>query len=254
MKVAIFQANTVDNEIDSNLKRYDSYLNQLDSDTDLIVFPEMFTTGFSIDIDHAQTMQQSGLKWMRTKAVERNIAISGTLLIEENKDYVNRHFFVFPNGEFEYYDKKHLFCLSKEPKVITPGNEKKIVNYKGWNIALFTCYDIRFPSWCRNTYKEGKYGYDISIYCASWESSRNFAWENLLVGRAIENVSYVVGVNRVGYDKTNLNYLGCSKILNFKGEKLVDTELNKEEIAYHTLDKQSLESFRKSFPVGEDWD
>ncbi|MFA7133293.1 MAG: nitrilase-related carbon-nitrogen hydrolase, partial [Bacteroidales bacterium] len=127
MKVAIFQANTVDNEIDSNLKRYDSYINQLDSDTDLIVFPEMFTTGFSIDIDYAQTMQQSGLKWMRTKAVERNIAISGTLLIEENKDYVNRHFFVFPNGEFEYYDKKHLFCLSKEPKVITPGNEKKIV-------------------------------------------------------------------------------------------------------------------------------
>lgn len=254
MKVAIFQANTIDNEIESNLKRYDFYINTLDTDTELLVFPEMFTTGFSIDIDHAQKMEGSGLKWMREKAIEKNIAISGTLLIEEKKKYVNRHFFVFPNGGYEYYDKKHLFCLSKEPKVITPGCEKKIVTYKGWNIALFTCYDIRFPSWCRNTYKEGKYGYDISIYCASWEASRNFAWTNLMVSRAIENVSYVIGVNRVGADETNKNYLGCSKILNYKGEELVGAQQNEEEIVYHTLDKQSLLSFRKSFPVGKDWD
>lgn len=165
MKVAIFQANTVDNEAESNLRRYDSFLEKLDTDTELLVFPEMFTTSFSIDTDYAQTMEGSSLKWMRDKAVEKGIAISGTLLIEENKKYVNRHFFVFPDGNYEYYDKKHLFCLSKEPKVITPGNKKKIVNYKGWNIALLTCYDIRFPSWCRNTYNEGEYGYDIAIYC-----------------------------------------------------------------------------------------
>ncbi|HHT03472.1 MAG TPA: nitrilase family protein [Bacteroidales bacterium] len=254
MKVAIFQANTVDNEAESNLRRYDSFLEKLDTDTELLVFPEMFTTSFSIDTDYAQTMEGSSLKWMRDKAVEKGIAISGTLLIEENKKYVNRHFFVFPDGNYEYYDKKHLFCLSKEPKVITPGNKKKIVNYKGWNIALLTCYDIRFPSWCRNTYNEGEYGYDIAIYCASWESARNFAWTNLLVSRAIENFAYVIGVNRVGIDKANLNYLGCSTILNYKGETLVGTHQNKEEIAYRVLDKQSLISFREYFPVGEDWD
>lgn len=254
MKVAIFQANTIDNEAESNLKRYDSVLDNLDKDTELLVFPEMFTTSFSIDIKDAQTMQGKSLRWMIAKAIEKNIAISGTLLIEEGNRYVNRHFFVFPDGKYEYYDKKHLFCLSKEPKVITPGNQKKIVNYKGWNIALLTCYDIRFPSWCRNTYNEGNYGYDIAIYCASWESARNFAWTSLMVGRAIENVSYVIGVNRVGVDKANLVYLGCSTILNFKGETLVGTQQNKEEIAYHTLDKQSLISFRNYFPVGEDWD
>lgn len=254
MKIAIFQANTVDNQADSNLKRYDSFLENLDKDTELLVFPEMFTTGFKIDTTHAETMQGKSLNWMKTKAIEKGIAIAGTLLIEEDNKFVNRHFFVFPNGEFEYYDKKHLFCLSKEPRIITPGDEKKIVNYKGWKIALFTCYDIRFPAWCRNAYNNGEYDYDIAIFCASWDSARNHAWTSLYVARAIENVTYVIAVNRVGIDFFNIEYFGNSTIVNFKGEKLVETEQKKEEIAYYTIDKNLLYSFRNSFPVAKDWD
>ncbi|MBP1645161.1 MAG: 2-oxoglutaramate amidase [Bacteroidetes bacterium] len=254
MKIAIFQANTVDNQIDSNLKRYDSFLENLDKDTELLVFPEMFTTGFTINSLHAETMQGKSLNWMKTKAIEKQIAIAGTILIEEDYKFVNRHLFVFPNGEFEYYDKKHLFCLSKEPRVITPGKGKKIVNYKDWKIALFTCYDIRFPAWCRNAYNNEEYDYDIAIFSASWDSARNHAWTSLYVARAIENVSYVIVVNRVGIDNFNIKYFGSSTILNYKGEKLVDTKQNKEEIAYSTIDKNLLYSFRNSFPVAKDWD
>lgn len=254
MKIAIFQANTVDNQIDSNLKRYDSFLENLDKDTELLVFPEMFTTGFTMNTLHAETMQGKGLNWMKEKAIEKGIAISGTLLIEEDKRFVNRHFFVFPDGKFEFYDKKHLFCLSKEPRVITPGKEKKIVEYKGWKIALFTCYDIRFPAWCRNSYNNEEYDYDLAIYCSSWDSARNLAWTSLYVARAIENISYVVAVNRVGIDNFNIKYFGHSAIINYKGEKLVDTIENEEEIAYHTIDKKLLNDFRDYFPIGKDWD
>ena len=254
MKVAIFQANTVNDEIESNLLRYDSLLNKLDSDTELLVFPEMFTSGFSLDINYAETMQGRSLKWMKEKAIEKGITISGSLFINENDKYFNRHFFVMPNGEYEYYDKKHLFSLSKEPNIITPGNEKRIVNYKGWYIALFTCYDIRFPIWCRNTYSNNEYGYDIAIYVSSWACERNFAWQSLLVGRAIENMAYTIGVNRVGIDKKGIKYNGSSAILNYKGETLVMAENEKEEIVYHTLDNQSLLLFRQSFPIGKDWD
>jgi predicted amidohydrolase len=254
MKVAIFQANTVNNEIESNLLRYDSLLKKLDKNTELIIFPEMFTTGFSIDTKYAETMQGSSLMWMKEKAIEKGIAISGSLFINENNNYFNRHFFVFPNGEYEYYDKKHLFCLSKEPNIISPGNKKKIVNYKDWNIALFTCYDIRFPLWCRNTYLNNEYGYDIAIYAASWAKTRSFAWSSLLIGRAIENIAYTIGVNRIGIDNNGIKYNGDSVILNYKGETLATAEKEKEEIVYHILDKQSLLSFRQSFPIGRDWD
>lgn len=254
MKVAIFQANTVNDEIESNLLRYDSLLNKLESDTELLVFPEMFTSGFSLDINYAETLQGRSLKWMKEKAIEKGIAISGSLFINENDKYFNRHFFVMPNGEYEYYDKKHLFSLSKEPNIITPGNEKRIVNYKGWNIALFTCYDIRFPIWCRNTYSNNEYGYDIAIYVSSWAYERNFAWQSLLIGRAIENMAYTIGVNRVGIDKKGVKYNGSSVILNYKGETLTMAENEKEEIVYHTLDNQSLLLFRQSFPIGKDWD
>jgi omega-amidase len=254
MKVAIFQANIVNDEIESNLLRYDSLLNKLHSDTELLIFPEMFTSGFSLNINYAETMQGRSLKWMKEKAIEKGIAISGSLFINENDKYFNRHFFIMPNGEYEYYDKKHLFSLSKEPKVITSGNDKKIVNYNGWKIALFTCYDIRFPIWCRNTYSNNEYGYDIAIYVSSWACERNFAWQSLLVGRAIENMAYTIGVNRVGIDKKGVKYNGSSTILNYKGETLVMAENEKEEIVYHTLDNQSLLLFRQSFPIGKDWD
>lgn len=254
MKVAIFQANTVNDEIELNLLRYDSLLKKLESDTELLVFPEMFTSGFSLDINYAETMQGRSLKWMKAKAIEKGTAISGSLFINENDRYFNRHFFVIPNGEYEYYDKKHLFSLSKEPKLITSGNDKRIVNYKGWRIAIFTCYDIRFPIWCRNTYSNNKYGYDIAIYVASWALERNFAWQSLLIGRAIENMAYTIGVNRVGTDKKGVKYNGSSVILNYKGETLAMAENEKEEIVYHTLDNQSLLLFRQSFPIGKDWD
>lgn len=253
MKIAIFQANTIDHRFDENLKRYDEILSQLETDTQLLVMPEMFSTGFTIDTNDAQTMSGSSLRWMKNKSIERGIAIAGSLFIEEDGKYYNRHFFMFPNGDYEYYDKKHLFCLSKEPELLTSGNSKKIVEYLGWKIALFTCYDLRFPLWCKNSY-DGDYGYDISIFVASWPEVRSYAWRSLLAARAIENISYLVGVNRCGIDETGVSYSGDSVILNFKGETLVKVEPKKEEIAYHIIDKQSLIDFRNIFPVGRDWD
>lgn len=254
MKIGIFQANTIDNKIEENIIRYNSILESLEKDVELLVMPEMFTTGFTIDPNYAETMQGMGLNWMIGVAKTKNIAIAGSLFINEDGRLVNRHFFVFPNGEYEYYDKKHLFCLSKEPELVSPGNKKLIVNYKGWRFNILTCYDLRFPLWARNSYNDGDYAYDVLIYVASWPEARAFQWTSLLRARAIENVSYLIGVNRVGVDNTGLNYTGDSVILNFKGEALVSAAQNKEEILYHTIDKESLSGFRVSFPVGRDWD
>lgn len=254
MKIGIFQTNIIDHKIQENISKYNEILKDLDKDTELLVLPEMFTTGFTIEPNDAESIDGLGFNWMKDVAIEKKIGVSGSLFIREENRLINRHFFVFPDGHFQYYDKKHLFCLSREPELVSPGNMKLIVEYKDWRFGINTCYDLRFPTWARNSYNNGDYAYDVLLYVACWPEERAFQWTSLLRARSIENVSYLIGVNRVGVDNKGLNYTGDSVILNFKGERLSGCAQNKEEIAYHILDKQSLKDFRKSFPVARDWD
>ena len=254
MKIAIFQANTKDNKIDENLLRYRSILSKLDWDTDLLVLPEMFAGGFTMDTEYAETMDASkGLEFMKELAEQRHMAVSGGLFIKEGDNYYNRHFFVTENS-VQYYDKAHLFCLSKEPKVITPGDKHIILEYKGWKIKLITCYDIRFPLWARNKYQSGEFDYDILLCVASWTDLRISQWDVLLDARSIENQAYVVGVNRCGIDNQGNNYQGHSVVRDFKGKLLVVADEDGEQVCYANLDKDRLNDFRIKFPVAKDWD
>lgn len=253
MKIAIFQADTKDNQIDANLARYRTMLEGLEKDTGLLVMPEMFSGGFTMDKEFAETMDGKGIAFMKEIAREKHIAVSGSLFIKDGDAYVNRHFFVTEN-DIKYYDKAHLFCLSKEPEVISPGSEQMIVEYNGWKIKLITCYDIRFPMWTRNTFENGEFGYDLLLCVASWTDLRISHWDILLEARAIENQSYVVGVNRSGVDKDGNNYQGHSVVRDFKGKVLVVADEDAEQICYTTIDKERLYEFRTKFPVAKDWD
>lgn len=254
MKIAIYQADTTDNAIDSNLEKYRAKLKDLDPQTELLVFPEMFNTGFTIDTEYAEDMQGKSLAFLKEIAQEKDIAVEGSILIKEGEDYVNRHFFV-TKDKVEYYDKKHLFCLSKEPKVVKKGDKELIVEYKGWRIKLLTCYDLRFPMWARNHYSEEKgFDYDILIYVASWSDDRISHWELMLPTRAIENHAYVMGVNRCGIDKKGYTYKGASIAIDYQGETMARATDDKEEIIYASLDKDALKTYREKFPVCLDWD
>lgn len=254
MKIAIYQADTKDNAIEENLERYKKAIQGLEPQTDLLIFPEMFNTGFTIDTEYAEDMQGKSLAFLKQIAQEKDIAVEGSILIKENEKYVNRHFFV-TKDKVEYYDKAHLFCLSKEPKVVTRGDKQLIVEYKGWRIKLLTCYDLRFPTWARNHYSEEKgFDYDILVYVASWSDDRISHWEMLLPARAIENHAYVMGVNRCGIDKKDYTYKGASIAIDFQGETIVRAKDNSEEIIYASLDKDALKTYREKFPVCLDWD
>ncbi|MDR1726083.1 MAG: nitrilase family protein [Bacteroidales bacterium] len=252
MKIAIFQADTKDGKVKENITRYKSLLNNLETDTNLIILPEMFLTGFTFDVNLAQR-EEEGLEFMKETAHKYNTAVCGSLFIMENGQYFNRNYFVFPNSRVEYYDKKHLFSITDEVKILTAGNEKKVVAYKGWKIRLLTCYDLRFNTWSNNAVHNKIFDYDLLIYVASWADVRIKAWDALLPARAIENMAFVAGVNRCGKDKKNRTYSGHSAVFNYKGETLITAKNKKEEIAYCSLDREQLLLFRNQFPVWKDW-
>lgn len=234
--------------IKTNLSKIDALINGLE--TDLIVLPEMFSTGFSMKPERcAETMKGESISWMKKTAHEQNTAIMGSLIIAENGDYYNRLIFVYPKGEIEFYDKRHLFTLAGEDKVYTAGNSKMIVDYLGWKICPMICYDLRFPVWSRNTEE-----YDILLYVANWPKPRISAWDTLLKARAIENMSYVVGVNRIGEDGNNLSYVGHSQGIDMLGEPLRNHDYSKEGVVQITLDKLTLESTRSKFQFLNDKD
>lgn len=254
MKIALYQADTKDNSPKENIERYRQALKNLAPDTELLVFPEMYSTGFTIDTNFAEDMQGESLEFLKEIAKEKNIAVDASILIKEGERYVNRHFFV-TKDKVEYYDKKHLFCLSKEPKVVSKGNKELILEYKGWKIKLLTCYDLRFPMWARNHYDEKQgFDYDILIYVASWSDDRINNWEKLLPARAIENQSYLIGVNRCGIDNKGYTYKGATIAIDYNGDTIVRAKDDCEEIIYADFDKEKLNQFRKGFPVSLDWD
>lgn len=223
LTVSIIQTDLAWEDKPANFKHFDELINAIELDTDLIVLPEMFTTGFSMNAEQLYDVSEGKtLEWIKQRANEKNAAITGSVIIKENDNFYNRLYFVKPDGSYQTYDKKHLFTLAGEHKYYSAGNKKLIVKYNGWKICPLICYDLRFPVWSRNTED-----YDLLIYVANWPEKRVAAWDALLKARAIENMCYCIGVNRTGTDGNNFPYVGHSAIYDVLGEK-ISTDLFEE--------------------------
>lgn len=247
INVTLIQSDIIWEDRISNLKKYQEKINQIES-TDLIILPEMFTTGFSMSPKGiSENMNGETIQWMKQNAHKMNSAICGSIIIEEDSKYFNRFIWVSPDGSIHHYDKRHLFSFAGENENYTPGNEKIIIEYKGWKICPLICYDLRFPVWSRNSED-----YDLLIYVANWPDKRKSAWKSLLTARAIENQCYVIGVNRVGEDSKNY-YSGDSSLINALGETLY-TNSHIEEIYSNTISKYDLNKIRTQLPFLNDKD
>ncbi|MBI9039772.1 amidohydrolase [Lutibacter sp.] len=240
LNIVLIQSDIIWQKNAENLINYSKKINAISEEADLIILPEMFTTGFSMKPkDIAESMEGNTIAWMVETAKKRNAAIAGSAIIEEEGKFYNRFLFVHPSGEINYYNKRHLFTLAGEEKVYTAGENKIIINYKGWKICPLVCYDLRFPVWSRNVDE-----YDILLYVANWPKPRISAWDILLSARAIENICYSIGVNRVGVDAGRLEYNGHSAVYNCLGEQLINALPNREDVVSITIDKTHITATR----------
>ena len=215
----------------------------------------MSNNGFSINPDGiAEPPDGTTFKWMQKTATAKNAALAGSVLTEEDGKYYNRFYWVNPDGTHHQYDKKHLFRLGKEWQVFTAGNKKTIIKFKGWKILPMVCYDLRFPVWSKNRLTDGKYEYDLAIFVANWPVPRIYAWKQLLIARAIENMAYVVGVNRVGKAAGNVDHSGDSMIVDALGHVIAKAKPHQEDIFTAVISKSKLEETRKKLPFAMDWD
>jgi len=235
MKIVIIQSSLIWEKPIANRNYFDEKINGITEKVDLIVLPEMFTTGFTMNpLAVAETMQGETVLWLQSLAKGKKSAIIGSLVITENNNFYNRLLFVFPSGEIQFYDKRHLFTLAGEDKVYTKGNQKLIVDYLGWKICPLICYDLRFPVLARNIED-----YDVLLYVANWPKPRINAWDILIQARSVENMCYTIGVNRIGFDNKNYEHVGHSQVVDFLGNYVIEpqetegvfiTELNKEKL------------------------
>jgi len=247
LKITLVQPDIIWEDIKGNLDKYSEMLTSVDK-TDIIILPEMFTTGFSMHPGKLkETMDGVSVQWMKKLAAEKNAAVIGSFIVEDAGKVFNRLVWVFPEGKIQTYDKRHLFTMGEENKHYSSGKTKLIVEYKNWKFCPLVCYDLRFPVWSRNT-KE----YDVLIYVANWPAPRHHVWKNLLVARAIENQSFCIGVNRVGKDGAGLDYEGDSTVVSPKG--FAHFTGNEEQVKTFQLSRSDLYDFRKSFPVLNDRD
>ncbi|MDA9666483.1 amidohydrolase [bacterium] len=253
IKVASIQTDIIWEDSASNKIYYDLLLKDFQQ-VDLIIFPEMFTTGFSMNHHKiAEKPYGETVSWMQSHAQSLNTCIVGSIAINENNQFYNRLYVVKPN-EIKYYDKRYLFSMASEDKSYSKGKKSLIFEINGWKINPLICYDLRFPLWSRNKFSNSSYKYDILIYIANWPSVRTFAWNNLLSARAIENSAYVFGVNRIGTDGNKNQYNGSSRTFDFKGERLDNFKINEPQISIHSLHKKELNNYRTKFPVLKDAD
>lgn len=249
MKTALIQIPLVWEDPKTNRSCIEEKINLIEEGTDLIVLPEMFTTGFTMQPERvAETMRGETIGWMQSLAKAKNCAITGSLVIIEDKKYYNRLLFVFPSGEIQYYNKRHLFTLAGEDKSYTKGTQKLIIEYRGWKICPLICYDLRFPVFARNAEE-----YDILLYVANWPTIRIQAWDTLLKARAVENMSYSIGVNRVGTDEKEYDYSGHSQVVDFLGNYTIAPQ-EASGVFYAQLDKETLEKTRTKLGFLNDQD
>lgn len=247
LNIAAIQLDITWGNIEANLTAAKTFIDNLPADTDIAVLPEMFSTGFICDktqaIALAETIEGITISTIRQWAQERDFAICGSFIAQEGECIFNRAFFILPSGDATFYDKHHLFSMSGEDSIYTRGSTPiPIINFRGWNIAMAICFELRFPAWCRNHAD----GYDVIIFVANWPESRAYAWEHLLIARAIENQAYVVGCNRTGTDDYG-NYPGHTFIIDPKGQK-IGTKTSPFIISA-SMSRPSLLRFRQKFPV-----
>ena len=251
IRISIIQTDIVWENKQENLRLLHEKLQSLRGTTEIVVLPEMFSTGFSMNSGTlAESITGVTISTLKKWSAEYQIAITGSFIALEESNYYNRAFFLTPEGDEYYYDKRHLFRMGNEIEHFSAGNQKRIVSYRGWNICLLICYDLRFPVWSRNIKNE----YDLLIYVANWPTSRRLAWDVLLRARALENQCYVCGVNRIGTDGNQVKYNGGSIVYSAKGKELASIPNEKEGIATIEIDLPSLHSFREKFPVWKDAD
>lgn len=249
MKIALIQSSLFWENPKANRNHFEVKINALTEKVDLIVLPEMFSTGFTMNPEAVfETMQGETIQWMQSLAKAKNTAITGSLVIKENGNFYNRLVFIYPSGEIQFFDKRHLFTLAGEDKVYTFGKEKLIVEYQGWKICPLICYDLRFPAFARNTEN-----YDILIYVANWPKSRIQAWDILLKARSVENLCYTIGLNRVGFDDNNFEYNGHSQAVDFLGNSLLEPQ-ETEGVFIVKLNKEKLVETRNKFGFLNDRD
>ncbi len=251
MKITLLQDTIAWLDKTANLQRVGDRVAELAGQTDLVLLPEMFTTGFCTDsLDLAEDMQGVTMRTVAEWAAAFGFAITGSFLATENKKYYNRAFFVTPDGRVATADKRHLFSLGGEDRFLSAGNKRLVIPYKGFNICVLVCYDLRFPVWSRNVAS----AYDLLVFVANWPSTRMKAWNVLLEARAMENQSYVCGVNRVGKGGDGLNYTGGSKVVDPQGEVILSLPDGQAGAATVELSKEALDKSRAKFPVWQDAD
>ena len=240
---------------DKNLKAVEEKFSQIHPDTDLVVLPETFSTGFPSSemqkdiVNLAETIEGPTISLLKKLSETNGYAITGSFISKENELLYNKSFFIDPTGKFSHSAKKHLFSPGGENKIFQPGKKRLEVNYKGWKISVVVCYDLRFPVWCRNRKNE----YDLLIAIANWPVSRIDTWNTLLKARALENSSYVCGVNCRGIDDLGGDYNGSSHVFNYKGKDLA-VNVSDDGLLYATLSMQRLMNFREKFPSWKDAD
>lgn len=252
LNITIIQTNLLWENVEDNLKHFDFKINNTTETADILVLPEMFTTGFTMNPQQfAEEHGGRGLQWMIEKAKQKKCVLVGSISIKDKENFYNRLYWVKPDGSFQFYDKRHLFKMGNEDQFYTAGSEKLIIEYKGWKICPLICYDLRFPVWSKNQ-KENSY--DVLIYVANWPEVRAYPWKQLLIARAIENQSYVVGLNRIGNDGNGVSHSGDSAVINPRGEFISSIKSHEDKTETVNLSSNYLLDFRKTFPVLSDGD
>ena len=250
LKIALIQSDLAWENPTKNRTNFTEKIENIFDKADVVVLPEMFTTGFTMNAKLvAETMDGKTVSWMKDLASKANAAIVGSIVISEKNNFYNRLLFVEPSGYITSYDKRHTFTLVGEDKTYTAGTEKVVLHYKGWKIRPLICYDLRFPVWARNTED-----YDVLLYVANWPKPRVSAWDALLKARAIENMSYCVGVNRVGVDGVKSEYSGHSAVYDVLGNLITTFKPNEEEVQIITLEKRHIQAYRNKLKFLDDRD
>jgi len=251
LNITVIQPNLHWENKNANLDMLTQKIESIEEKTEIVILPEMFSTGFSMQPKLlAERMNGETVEWMKRIASSKKVILTGSLIIEEDGKYYNRLIWMLPNGEHGIYDKRHLFAFAEEHNHYSAGRKRLIAQVKGWKINLMVCYDLRFPVWARQQSGEE---FDVLIYVANWPERRITAWKTLLQARAIENQCYVIGANRVGDDGNNIHYSGESMIIDPLGEILYH-KANEEDVFTYTLQKEKLDEVREKFPFWRDAD
>jgi omega-amidase len=257
LNLCLLQADTVWHDPQANRDYYTGLLAAQAGDADIIILPETFTSGFSNEaLAQAETMDGATVQWLRAQAIALNAAITGSVQIRDGGRVFNRLLWATPDGQLQYYDKRHLFRMAGEHERYAAGTDKTIVEFKGWRICPLVCYDLRFPVFSRNRFAKANahgYDYDLLIFVANWPSARHYAWQSLLKARAIENLCYLAAVNRVGTDGNGLEYAGGSTVLDFLGQPMLEAGGSPQALQAR-LGYAELNAFRARFPAHLDAD